>query len=352
MKLKYLLISIAFINSVNVYACSKMTNNFGHQGVFTARTMDLCVDLPYDIAIYPRGMKENGGVSSGKSLAWDSKYASIMVRELSDSTKADVDGVNEKGLAVNLLYLDGTKYETRNLDKPGVLMVKWAKYVLDNYQNVNEVIKNLNSYQIVNEAIKIGGKNIDFPIHFSIEDTKGDNAVIELINGKVVVYHGSKYNILTNEPSYDKQLSNLSEIQKTTNYSAANLPGGANSMNRFVRSYYFSHNMPQKPLDKSSAVSNMYSAISGVFTPYGEDYKKNCSLAGGSGEVADVWPTQWATVTDQSNKVLYILDGKTGNQISVKLGNFNTNVGQPVRTINLQKVNFNIDATDMFKSNS
>ena len=56
MKLKIVLFGLLSAGIATTYACTKITNNFGSQGVFTARTMDICVDLPYEIAVYPRGM--------------------------------------------------------------------------------------------------------------------------------------------------------------------------------------------------------------------------------------------------------------------------------------------------------
>ena len=349
MKLKIVLLGLLSAGIASTFACSKITNNFGSQGVFTARTMDLCVDLPYDIAIYPRGMQENGENKDGKNLTWTSKYASIMVREKTGAIKADVDGVNEKGLAVNLLYIDGSKYETRDFNKPGVLVLKWAKYVLDNYSSVKDVVNNLNHYQITNEAVALGKKKVELPLHFSIEDTSGNNAVIEFINGKVTVYQGKQYNVMTNEPSYDQQLENLAKEQKGKLYSIANLPGGAEPKNRFVRAYLYSQMMPKTPLDKTDVITNMYSAISGEFVPYTEGYQKNCGLTGGGDSTLDVWPTQWTTIIDQNRHVLYLIDGKTGNQVEVSLSKFNINQGQPVRTLTPQQLTYSRDVTNFFK---
>ena len=349
MKLKIVLFGLLSAGIATTYACTKITNNFGSQGVFTARTMDICVDLPYEIAVYPRGMQENGQTKNGKNLTWTSKYASIMVREKAGAINADADGVNEKGLAINLLYLDGSKYETRDLNKPGVLVLKWAKYVLDNYSNVKDVVNNLNHYQVTNEAVALGKNKVELPLHFSIEDTSGNNAVIEFINGKVTVYQGKQYNVMTNEPGYDQQLENLTQVQQGKLYTVENLPGGAEPKNRFVRAYFYSQNMPKTPLNKTDVISNMYSAISGEFVPYTEGYQKNCSLTGGGNSALDVWPTQWTTIIDQNQHVLYLIDGKTGNQVEVNLSKFNINQGQPVRTIDPQKLNFSHDVTGFFK---
>lgn len=342
--------SVALAASISMsFACSKMTNNFGDNGVYTARTTDLCIDLPYDIAIFPRGMLDDGKVTKGQNAKWTSKYASIMVRENAPPLLANIEGINEKGLAVNLLYLGGTKYEPRDLNKPGISMYAWAKYVMDNYSTVNEVIAGLNKYQLVIEPVKLAGNDLILPMHFSIEDTSGDNAVIEFLNGKMHVYHNKNYGVMTNEPEYDKQLANLAQVQKSKHYSKDYLPGGANSVNRFVRAYFYSNNLPTTVNSNVDAVENMFSAISGVFVPYYANYEKSCGLISGDPSAGDTWPTQWATITDQKNHILYLIDGKSGNQVSVNLNKFDVTPGNPVRAVNPTQLKLSNDISDKFQ---
>ena len=42
-----------------------------------------------------------------------------------------------------------------------------------------------------------------------IEDSTGDAAVFEYINGKLQVHHGRQYIVMTNHPSFDKQIESL-----------------------------------------------------------------------------------------------------------------------------------------------
>lgn len=348
MKLRALIIAGSLIANHGSFACTKMTNNFGDGNIYTARTMDLCIDLPYDIAVYPRGMSEQGNSPTGKQLIWNSKYASIMVREIKKPLLADVDGVNEKGLAVNLLYLQGTEYESRDVNKPGVSVFKWAKYALDNYSTVNQVLAGLNNYQITAQSVRLGSNTVSLPMHFSIEDASGDNAVIEFINGKISVFHGKNYNVMTNEPDYASQLANLARVQKSNMYTLENLPGGASPTNRFVRAYFYSKNLPEFSADTLNSVENMFSAISATFVPYYSNYQQSCGLTGGHA-VEDVWPTQWATVIDHKRQTLYLVDGKSGNHVSVGLGKFNIASGQPLRTAQPQKIALSNDISGEFK---
>ncbi|MBL0707420.1 MAG: linear amide C-N hydrolase, partial [Sulfurimonas sp.] len=59
-------------------------------------------------------------------------------------------------------------------------------------------------------------KNI--PMHVSIRDKNGDSAVVEFIDGKVVINENAK-NVMTNSPAYPDQLKNAAKYSslKTTN---------------------------------------------------------------------------------------------------------------------------------------
>ncbi len=63
--------------------------------------MDWVEDMQTNLWAFPRGMKRNGGLSSG-SLEWTSKYGSIVASVYEGGS---ADGMNEKGLVANMLYL-------------------------------------------------------------------------------------------------------------------------------------------------------------------------------------------------------------------------------------------------------
>ena len=44
-----------------------------------------------------------------------------------------------------------------------------------------------------------------------IEDGTGDAAVFEYINGKLEINHGRQYIVMTNDPSFDKQIESLKQ---------------------------------------------------------------------------------------------------------------------------------------------
>ncbi len=72
--------------------------------------MDWLEDLKSDFWAFPRGMKRDGGAGE-KSIKWTAKYGSVI---LSGYNAASADGMNEKGLVANLLYLAESDYGKLN----------------------------------------------------------------------------------------------------------------------------------------------------------------------------------------------------------------------------------------------
>ncbi len=328
---KLVIMAAVILLQPNAFACSKITHNFGNNQIYTAHTFDFCMDTPVDIVVSPRGMQESGEVATGKNLMWTSKYASIMVREHFGDYSASPLGINQKGLGVHLLYLSSAQFPPYNSKQAGVSLFKFSKYILDNYASVAEVVKNIQHIQIVNFPITLHGMKVAFPAHFAFEDATGDSAVIEYIDGKLKIYHGKQYSVMTNEPRYDLQLANLAKYQRESSlYTANNLPGGAYSANRFIRAYYYNANLPTKPDRTRTPVAYMFSLINGVSSPYYANYSQNCGFDASGIASEDTWPTKWSAVLDNKNAILYFHNNSGESTLTVKLNDYDLNRGKAI----------------------
>ncbi|MED7820186.1 MULTISPECIES: linear amide C-N hydrolase [unclassified Francisella] len=314
--------------SHNANACSELNHNFGNNlGIYTARTIDIFIDLKPTLTVYPRGIKENGGLSKN-SLSWINKYGYISVDETNINNLTG-EGINEKGLAAHLLYLGDTIQPQRNISKPGINGLFWVRYVLGNFSSVKEVIENLNKYQIYVPPVKINNKKVYIPIHYMIEDKTGDSALIEYVNGKLKIYRN--INAISNEPNYEQQQKILDKAKKLGFYNIDKLPGGANSGYRFVRTNYISENLPEA-ISPDQAVNYMFSAIDSVSVPFIKGYR-NENL--NSPSLEDKWPTQWKSVISLSENKLYIVDTLIGNRTYISLNDINLEKGQPIRSVSI-----------------
>jgi len=275
--------------------------------------MDLYMSDEPTLVVYPRGIVRSGETTENP-LKWKAKYGSVVTTVF--HTNGVSDGMNEKGLAAHLLYLHVAEYEKRDVTRPGVTYALWAQYVLDNFDTVDEAVKQLSKYQVVSTKVK--GK--EWPLHLTIEDNSGDSAIIEFINGKMLVHHGKEFTVMTNEPAYSIQLENLKKYKLF----GGNLPmpGDVDSLSRFVRGASYLKTLP-KPNDYLDAIAGTLSVIRTTMVPFG-------AIDTSVGESADTWVTRWVTLADLTNKLYYFNSTSQPNIIWVDFKNINFNEGKPI----------------------
>jgi choloylglycine hydrolase len=333
------IIAISLLLSMsNVFACSELNHNFGKNlGIYSARTMDVFIDLEPSLSIYPRGTVENGRLVKNV-MTWTDKYGYVSVDE-TNLSNLTAEGINEKGLAAHLLYFGSMQQPKRDTSIKGVNGLVWIRYILGNYANVQEVLDHLNDYQIYTPKIELKGKEVLLPIHYSIEDAQGNSAVIEYVDGKLKVHENTK--AMTNEPDFNQQIKNLKAIKDTDLYNIDSVPGGAKSENRFIRANFISENMPDANTSKE-AVNYMFAAADSVSVPFTKGYKDvDLSEEG----VLDKWPTQWKSVISMQDKILYITDVLVGNRVYIDLNEANLESGQPVKSISIMAPSLTGDLT-------
>jgi penicillin V acylase-like amidase (Ntn superfamily) len=311
-------------------ACSRILWNTD-QATVVGRTMDLYMSDKARIAVFPRGMSHTGPTGIPNMLSWKSKYASVGATALDLAVS---DGLNEKGLSANLLYLHDTKYEKRD-NRPGLTNAAWAQYLLDNFATVEEAVEAMKQLQIV--SISAGGR--EWPMHLSIADTKGNSAIFEFVNGKLTINRGPDTLVMTNEPAFSVQRKNL--LRYKLFGGKLSMPGDIDPKSRFVRASSYLKTLP-KPASLREAVAGAYSVIRNVAVPFGAHDTSG-------GDSADTWPTLWASLADLSNKVFFFQSTKSANLFWVDLSKVNVVEGAPVVDVDAYDVNLNGDISDRLK---
>jgi len=171
-----------------------------------------------------RGLaKTSFRTEDGKSISWVSKYGSLTFNQY--GKEFPTGGMNEKGLVVELMWLDGTQYPAAD-QRASVNTLQWVQYQLDNHSTVAEVIQSDSKLRIT---------SIDVPLHYLVADAGGDVASIEFLNGKMVVHRGKDLPIavLTNE-TYTSSWNAIKDLKTATAISNARFDGN-NSQARFAK---------------------------------------------------------------------------------------------------------------------
>lgn len=141
------------------------------------------------LMVNARGVTKSSFTPDGNSIAWVSAYGSTTFNQF--GKEFPHGGMNEKGLVVELMWLNETSYPAA--DKRAALNeLQWIQYQLDNCATIEEVIA-------TDKKIRINRAGAA-PLHYLVADAHGKAATIEFINGKMVVHQGSNldYPVLTN----------------------------------------------------------------------------------------------------------------------------------------------------------
>jgi len=300
----------------NAMACSRILWNDNNQANVVARTMDLYMSDKAEMVVSPRGLEREGMTGDDNAARWTSRYGAATVTAFGI---AATDGLNEAGLAANLLYLTGSEYAERDVKSPGVANVMLAQYVLDNFATVADALEGLRSVQVV--AIEVVGRT--WPLHLSIADRSGDSAVIEFIDGKMVIHHGRDVTVMTNEPTYKEQIANLSNYKPFGG--DLSLPGDIDPLSRFVRASTYLKTLPA-PKSAVEAVAGAYSVARNVAVPFGA---RDSSDTGAE----DTWSTLWFAIADTSNRRYFFQSTRSPNLYWVDFTKVDFSEGAPVRKI-------------------
>lgn len=310
----------AFANTSG--ACTRVVYFGPDQTVLTGRTMDFSIDIPANLWIFPRGMERSGQVGPN-SLRWVSRYGSIAASSWDIATP---DGMNEKGLVANLLWLVQSQYPSFDKagGKTGLTIAAWAQYVLDNFATVEDAVESLKKEEFVVVTDFIPGTDKFTTVHLSISDASGDSAILEYVKGKLVIHHDSSYQVMTNDPLFEEQLAIKGYWDNIPG--TIFLPGSNRAADRFVRASYYINAIPQTS-DPRLSVASVFSVIRNVSVPYGISTEGQPHISS----------TRWRVVADQKRLVYYFENVLTPNVLWVDLKKVDFSAGSPVRKLPLDE---------------
>lgn len=299
-------------------ACTRVVYKGLNNEILTARSMDWSEDIGTNLWIFPRGMQRNGEAGTN-SIKWTSRYGSVIASAYDISSS---DGMNEKGLVANLLWLGESEYPARDTRIPGLTIAAWVQYVLDNFATVNEVVNatERNTFQIISDDVP--GQNRLATLHLSISDPTGDNAVFEFIKGKMVIHHDTSYIVMTNSPVFGQQLA-LNEYWKQIGGTIF-LPGTNRAADRFVRASFYINAIPRTDNTRVT-VASVFSVIRNCSVPYGISTPGQPNISS----------TRWRSVSDQKNLVYYFETALTPNTFWVNFKDIDFSSAGGVKKLSL-----------------
>lgn len=340
--LKFVCIFLIFSINQNIFACTDFRLKANDKSILITRSMEYAEDMRSNIRTSPRGKAFSNKTPDGKdALAWKSKYGYVYADAL--DVPFALDGLNEKGLSFEYLYLPGeTQYQSipEGKNANAVPYFAFGDWVLGNFTSVDEVkaaLKNL----IVYSATVSGFGDMVFPVHASIFDASGKGIVVEFVAGKMNVFDND-VGVFTNSPTYDWHVVNLRNYVNLSPYTPnpvkvggmtfiatgqgsgmRGLPGDISPPSRFVKTALLvATSFP--PKDSADALNIAQHIINNV------DITKGTVRAKDSGNDLIEY-TQWVLFKDLTNKMFHF---RTYNDLTI-------------RSISLDKLDFSENAAEL-----
>ncbi|WP_394241171.1 linear amide C-N hydrolase [Vibrio astriarenae] len=198
------------LTAASASACTSFVINADDGAVVYGRTMEWGMfDIHSRLAITPRGHNYTDYMPDGQDgFSHNTKYGFVAI----DSIEEDyaVDGMNEKGLVVGVLYHPGTavnqpydpELASQSLSSQAV-----SNYILGQFSTVEEVRNGLKDIRVV-DRIEPKFGNSTLPVHWTVVDANNDRIVVEYLNGELTVFE-NPIGVMTNSPSFDWHINNL-----------------------------------------------------------------------------------------------------------------------------------------------
>ena len=325
-------------------ACTGITIKPKDGSIIFARTLEFAVDLKSNIIVVPRG-KEYVGTAPGDKpgLRWKTKYGFVGANAF--DMPVTVDGLNEKGLSVGLFYFPGfAKYQEVKADV-GKALAPWelGAFLLGTCSDVKEAVAAAKSVR-VGDVVQMDMGFVP-GVHFIATDASGSSVVFEYIDGGLKV-HANPLGVLTNSPTFDWHMTNLSNYVTMTSQNIEQLdlsgkeikglgqgsgmlglPGDFTPPSRFVRAVAFSQTA--SPVEKAKqGVLQAFHILNQFDIPRGAAR----GIEHGK-EVADY--TQWTSAADLTNRRYYFrtFDNSHIRMVDLKTVDLD---GKGIKTISMQ----------------
>ncbi|MEI7874174.1 MAG: linear amide C-N hydrolase [Alphaproteobacteria bacterium] len=311
-------------------ACTRTLYVGADNTVITGRNMDWKEDMASNLWVFPAGMKRDGAAGP-RSLQWTAKFGSVVV---SGYEVGSTDGMNEKGLVTNLLYLAESDYGKPDASRPLLSISTWPQYVLDNFATVAEAVDALRKepFSMLAPALPNG---TPAALHLAISDSSGDSAIFEYVDGKLQIHHGKQYTVMTNSPIYSEQLA-LNEYWKGIG-GLTFLPGTNRAADRFARASFLLGAIPTQ-IDKNyiKSVPQQSFANQAVASVMGVQRAVSVPLGITTPDQPNISSTIWRTVSDQKNLVYFFDSATRPNTFWVSLAKLDLKPGAPVKKLTIQ----------------
>ncbi len=313
--------------------------------VYFGRTLELTVDLPYEIAYFPKGFTTTSQVEGHDPLVFTARHGLVAVTMPCRVPTADdpigvadlkiLEGLNEAGLTFSLLSYPsaGGGHRSAATTRAVLGASDLGAWILGQFTSVAEVKAALATQPVVLQPLAILG-GVESPFHYVVHDASNAALVIEFDKGEMSVYD-NPVGVMTNGPAFPWHLTNLDNytflsnvdvpaarfgsyeaVQPDSGIATAGLPSSNTSVGRFVRAVYYAQ-FTEKAATPDAAVLtlahilNNFDRPRGVTIDYPHEGGGHLEVAGLQAEKGAAYATEftsWTSLSDLDRGLFFIRD--------------------------------------------
>lgn len=301
-------------------ACTTFRIRSQDGAILVGRSMELGMPLQSAVMIVPRGFPLSATRPDQKpGTSWVTRYGFAGMNTL--GRDISTDGMNEAGLSVGTLYIPEFVQYQPFPDQPGkaaISNLELSNWLLGNFATVGEVRAALPKIAVYDLVIPPAGRQ---PLHWAIFDAQGGAIVVEFVGGELRI-HDNPVGTLTNSPNFDWHQTNLRQHVNLTNQNVdplrlgtveirplgqgsgmLGIPGDYTPPSRFIRATALAWSTVP-PATAAEGANAAFHVLNAVDIPIGAVAQRIPGKDGAPPTLA-YEQTQWATVHDLTNRLLY-----------------------------------------------
>ena len=330
--------------------CTSLGYKDASGNAYFGRTLELTVDLPYQVTFFPSGFATTSEIGGHAPLKYTSRFAIIAVTmpyrvptaaaPMGIADLKILEGLNDQGLTFSLLSYPSAAGKQPSVDVTRAVLSAsdLGSWALGQFASVAEVKAALAQQPIELQPLALLG-GVESPFHYVVHDRTGAAMVIEFDHGQMTVYD-NPVGVMTNGPKFDWHLTNLDNYTFLTNvdrstatfgaYQAAQpdsgiatagLPASNTSVGRFVRAVYYAQYTekaasPDLAVQTLAHVLNNFDRPRGVTIDYPEQGAGHMEVAGLQEKSDAPYATEftcWTSISDLARTRFFVRDYRSLN---------------------------------------
>lgn len=322
--------------------CTSLLYRDASNRAYLGRTLELSLELPYQVALFPKGLEIASKVEGHPGQSWTMRHAAIAVTmpaapplpgaAFGPADLKVIEGLNDAGLTFSVQSYSQAGGPQAPLDAAhaAISAADLGAFVLGQFTSVADVKSGLADLQIMLERVPILG-GLEMPFHYAVHDTSGASLVIEFHRGVRTLYD-NPLGVMTNAPQFSWHLTNLDNytflsnvdrskarfmeydaVQPGAGIAKAGLPGTDTSVDRFIRAVFYAQFAekqaePDKAVQMLAHIMNNFDRPRGIAIDPPDLGSGHLHVAGQALEAVPTEFTSWTSLTDLDRRRFFLRD--------------------------------------------